>query len=78
MECEKIKNLNVHVGAQWLSSVQLFVTPQTSTPGSSVHGISQARTLEWAAISFSRGSLQFRDRTRVSCVSCIGKQILYQ
>ena len=48
-----------------------------SLPGSSVHGISQARTLEWVAISFSRGSPQPRARTHVSCVSCIGRQILY-
>ena len=34
--------------------------------GSSVHGIFQARVLEWGAISFSRGSSQPRDRTRVS------------
>ena len=40
-------------------------------PGSSVHGILQARMLEWAAIPFSRGSSWPRDRTRVSCVSCI-------
>ena len=32
-------------------------------PGSSVHGISQARILEWIAISFSRGSSQLRDQT---------------
>ena len=36
-----------------------------SLPGSS-HGISQARVLEWVAISFSRGSSPPRDRTRVS------------
>ena len=41
-----------------------------SPPGSSVHGISQARGLEWVAISFSRGSSQPRDGT---CVSCIGQ-----
>ena len=35
-------------------------------PGSSVHGIFQARVLEWVAISFSRGSSQPRDGTRVS------------
>ena len=35
-------------------------------PGSSVHGIFQAIVLEWIAISFSRGSSQPRDRTRVS------------
>ena len=39
--------------AQLLSHVQLFLTPWT---GSSVHGIFQARTLEWVANSFSRGS----------------------
>ena len=36
-----------------------------SPPGSSVHGILQARILEWVAISFSRGSSQPRDRTQV-------------
>ena len=40
-----------------------------SPPGSSVHGISQARTLEWVAISSSRGSSRTRDRTCVSPVS---------
>ena len=37
-----------------------------SLPGSSVHGIFQARILEWIAISFSRGSSRPRDRTQVS------------
>ena len=37
-----------------------------SLPGSSVHGIFQARVLEWIAISFSRGSSQPKDRTQVS------------
>ena len=41
-----------------------------SPPGFSVHGILQARILEWVAISFSRGSSQPRDRTRVSCIAC--------
>ena len=40
-------------------------------PGSSVHGILQARILEWVAISFSRGSSQPRDQTRVSCITGI-------
>ena len=44
-----------------------------SPPGSSVHGIFQARILEWVATSYSRGSSQPRDRTRVSC---IGRRIL--
>ena len=45
-----------------------------SLPVSSVHGISQARTLEWVVISYSRGSFRPRDQT---FISCIGRQILY-
>ena len=48
-----------------------------SPPGSSVHEIFQVRILEWVAISYSRGSSQPGDRTCVSCISCIGRQILY-
>ena len=48
-----------------------------SSPGSSVHGIFQARTLEQVAISYSRGSSRPRDQTCVSCASCIGRRILY-
>ena len=40
-----------------------------SPPGSSVHGILQARTLEWVAISLSRGSSQSKDWTQVSCIA---------
>ena len=70
---------------QTLNCVHLFATPWTaacqtlcgpmdqSPPGSSVHGILQARILEWAAISSSRGSSRPRARTRGSCVSCIGR-----
>ena len=36
---------------------------------SSVHGILQARILEWVAISFSRGSYQPRDQTWISCIA---------
>ena len=39
-----------------------------SLPGSSIHGIFQARVLEWVAISFPRGSSRPRDQTQVSCV----------
>ena len=47
----------------------LWDTMDHRLPGSSVHGILQARTLEWFAISFSRGSSQPRDQTRVSCIA---------
>ena len=40
-----------------------------SPPGSSVHGILQARILEWVAISFSRGSSWPRDRTQASHIA---------
>ena len=45
-----------------------------SSPGSSDHGILQARILEWIDIFFFRGSSQPSYRT---CLSCIGKWILY-
>ena len=38
-------------------------------PGSSVHGILQARILEWVAMPSSRGSSRPRDRTQVSCIA---------
>ena len=40
-----------------------------SLPGCSVHGILQARILEWVAISFSRGTSWPRDQTRVSWIT---------
>ena len=46
-----------------------------SLPGSSVHGISQVRIVQWVAISSSRGSSQPRDQI---CTSCIGSWIYYQ
>ena len=48
-----------------------------SPPDSSVHGLSQERIPEWVAISFSRGSSWPRDWNHLSCISCIGRQILY-
>ena len=47
-----------------------------SPSGSSVHGIAQARVLEWVAMAFSRASSPPRDRTRISYI-CIGKWVLY-
>ena len=47
-----------------------------SLPGSSVHGILQARILERVVMPSSRGSSWPRDRTQVSYISCIGRQIL--
>ena len=60
------------VVVQSLSHVQLFCDPMDCSPP--VHGISQAKILEWVAISSSRASCQFRDWTRVFYT---GRWILY-
>ena len=57
--------LTCHFSHVWLCSPM-----DCSPPGSSVHGILQARLLEWVAISFSRGSSQPRDRTWVARIVC--------
>ena len=59
------------VCVQLLSCVWLCSPMDCSLPGSSVHEIFPARRLEWVAISCSRESSQPRDRTQVSCISCI-------
>ena len=51
-----------------LSHVWLCVLIDCSPPGSSVHGILQARILEWVAFTFSRGSSWPRDQTYVCCI----------
>ena len=48
-----------------------------SPPSSSVHGILQARILEWVAISSSSGSSWPRNQTCISYVSCTGRRILH-
>ena len=45
-----------------------------SLPASSVHGMLQARILEWVAMPSSRGSSRPRDGTHVSDVSCVGRK----
>ena len=53
-----------------LSHVRLLWSHELcSLPGSSVHGILQARILEWVAISFSRGTSQPRNWTQVSRIA---------
>ena len=56
-----------------LSHVQLCNPMDCSLPDSSVHGIFQARVLEWIAISFSRRSSQPRDRTWASRI--VGRRV---
>ena len=73
---------------QWLPcALMMWFNPQSCPtlchptdcipPCSSVHGILQARTLEWVAISFPRRSSLPRDWTHISCASCIHRQVLY-
>ena len=58
LQCMKVSESEV------TQSALLFVTLlDCSLPGSSVHGIFQARVLEWVAVPFSRESSQPRDRT---------------
>ena len=58
----------VHASSVTWSCPTLCDPKDCSPPGSSVHGILQARILEWVAISSSKGSSQPRDR---NCVSCL-------
>ena len=60
-------------GPVWFFCHSTDCSPQ----GSSVHGILQARILEWVAMLSSRRSSQPRDQTQVSYISCTGRQVLY-
>ena len=60
------------------SHVRLFVNLMAyNPPGSSVHGILQARILEWVAMASFRGSSQPRDQTCISYVSCFAGRSFY-
>ena len=63
-----------HFSGNWLCNPM-----DCSPPGSSVHGILQARIPEWVAMPSSRGSSQPRDWTWTcgSYVACVGRQVLY-
>ena len=64
--------------AKSLQSCLTLCDPMDYNPlGSSIHGILQARILEWVAMPSSRGSSRPRDHTHVSYVSCIGRQVLH-
>ena len=64
--------------ARWLQLCLTLCAPMDcNLPGSSIHGILQARILDRVAISSSSKSSQAWDQTHVSYVSCIGKKVLY-
>ena len=60
-----------------LLCLTLCDTMDCSPPGSSVHGILQARIREWVAIPFSRESSWARDQTRVSCTEFVKSVLNY-
>ena len=71
----------MHLSGKHAKSLQLCSplcsAMDCSLPGSSVHGILQARILEWVAAPSSRGSSRPWDRTCISYVSCTGRWVLY-
>ena len=69
-----VSSICIYVCAQ--SCLTHFNHVNYSPPGSSVHGISQARILEWVAMPSSRGSSRCRDQACVSCVYCIKSEFL--
>ena len=72
-------NISIHWWLVFCALLCLALSDPTgcSLPGFSVHGIFQARILEWVAISFSKEESRPRDRTHVSCISCIDRWILH-
>ena len=78
IQCFDLVRGHVGVHVQSLTHVRFFYDPMDcNLLGSSAHGIFQTRILEWVAISSPRGSSWPRKQTRVSCVSCTGRWILY-
>ena len=70
--------MRIHMHAKSLQSCPtLWNHADCSPPGSSIHGILQAKLLEWVAMPSSRESSPPRDWTHVSCVTCIGRWVLY-
>ena len=71
-KCYQIHRFGVYIGkVKWSCSVvsDSLWPVDCSPPSSSVHGILQARILEWVAISFSRASSRPRDQTQVSHIA---------
>ena len=80
-EKNKLNSHTQSCASQHAKSLQscpaLWDSMECSPPGSSVHGIPQARILEWVDMPSSRGSSWPRDQTCVSYISFTGRQVLY-
>ena len=72
-----IHKFHMHACSVTQSCPTLCDPMNCSPPGSSVHVIRQARILEWAAISSSRGSPRTRDWTSVSCTPASAGSFLF-
>ena len=70
----QVQSATVHAGSV---GPTLCDPMNCSLLGTSVHGIFQARILDWVAIAFSKGYSRHRDQTRIAYISHIGMQILY-
>ena len=69
----KLRSCKLYMCAKSVQSCLTLCDPmEYSPPGSSVHGILQARVLEWVAMPSSRGSSQPRGWTQVSCIGRSG------
>ena len=72
VSCLRCPSLPCHVSCRVLvaqSCLTLCDPMRCSSLGSSVHGILQARILEWVATPFSSGSSLLRDETQVTCIA---------
>ena len=77
--CSSQNHIRLTLDLSFLARVPSQSCPTTlynsmDPPGSSLHGIRQARILEWVAISFSRASSQPGDQTSISYGFCVGRQ----
>ena len=74
VQCVAVQAIHECMRATLLKSyLTLCDSMDCSLPGSSVHGVLQARILQWVAVPSSRGSSRSRDWTQVSYGSCIGR-----
>ena len=68
----------MHLRARLLQSCLTLCDPvDHRPPGSSVHGILQAKIVEWVVMPFSRVSFRSRNQTSISYISCFGRRVLY-
>ena len=69
-----MKSIKSTLSARYIAKVKVKVAQSCQTLCDpldyTVHGILQARIMEWVAFPFSKGSSQLRDRIQISCIAC--------